>query len=55
MKNTYLIQIEVDEKWLDALAKFTEDVYDGEVCTWHGIETLDGDEEDMLESTEEEV
>ncbi len=53
--NTFLIQLEVDEKWLDALAKFTEDVYDGEVCTWHGIETLDGDEEDVIEyNTEEE-
>lgn len=31
---TYFIQLEVDEKWLQAIDKLTNDVYDGEVCTW---------------------
>ena len=32
MKTTYLIELCVDEKWFKAIADFTADVYDGEVC-----------------------
>lgn len=28
------ITLIVDEKWLEAIMKFTEEVYDGELCTW---------------------
>jgi hypothetical protein len=31
---TYLVELEVDEQWLDAIQEFTKDVYDGEVCKW---------------------
>lgn len=30
----YRITLEVDELWLEAINNFTQDVYDGELCTW---------------------
>ena len=34
MKNTYLIELRVDQKWLEAINKLTEDIYEDEVCEW---------------------
>jgi hypothetical protein len=31
---TYLIQLEVDAQWLEAIQDLTSEVYDGEVCKW---------------------
>jgi hypothetical protein len=33
-ESTYLIELRVDERWLEAIDKLTNDVYDGEVCQW---------------------
>jgi len=42
---TYFIQLEVDEQWLDAITNLTNDVYDGEVCKWISIQAnSEGDE-----------
>ena len=46
---TYFIQLEVDEKWLDAIANFTSDVYDGEVCKWITVQPNDVDEDEEEE------
>jgi hypothetical protein len=35
MKKITLI---VDEKWLEAIKNFTNDVYEGETCTWIDVE-----------------
>jgi hypothetical protein len=35
---TYFIQLEVDEKWLEAINKLTADIYEGEVCKWINIQ-----------------
>lgn len=32
--NTYWITLEVDERWLGAISNLTNDVYEGETCTW---------------------
>ena len=34
---TYRIQLEVDEKWLEAINKLTQDVWHDEVCQWQEI------------------
>lgn len=31
---TYFIQLRVDQKWFDAIDKFTADVYENEICQW---------------------
>ena len=31
---TYLIEMRVDEKWFQAIDKFTADVYENEICEW---------------------
>ena len=31
---TYLIQLEVDAQWLEAIQDLTSEVYDGEICKW---------------------
>ena len=39
--NTYQIQLEVDEGWLEAIQKFTDvDVYDGEVLQWTSLRRM---------------
>jgi hypothetical protein len=42
---TYFIQLEVDEQWLDAIANLTSEIYDGEMCKWISIQANDGGEE----------
>ena len=38
---TYKIQLTVDEKWLEAINKFTDvDVYEGEILTWDSLEEI---------------
>lgn len=34
MKTTYLIELRVDQKWLEAIDKLTGDIYEDEVCEW---------------------
>jgi hypothetical protein len=34
MATKYLIELCVDEKWFEAIDKFTRDVYEGELCEW---------------------
>jgi hypothetical protein len=36
--NKYVIELKVDEKWLEAIKQFTGDIYEGETCTWIKIE-----------------
>jgi hypothetical protein len=56
MKTTYLVTLALDEEWFKAIDKFTADVHEGELCSWLRVDTqVDGDEEDMVESTMEEV
>lgn len=43
---TFFIQLEVDEKWLEAIDNLTRDVYDGEVCTWLGLQPNEGDDDE---------
>jgi hypothetical protein len=33
-ETTYLIELRVDKKWLEAIDKLTGDIYEGEVCEW---------------------
>ena len=33
----YRIALTVDQEWLDAISRMTQDVYDGEVCFWESI------------------
>ena len=35
---TYLIEMRVDQKWFDAIDKFTADVYENEICQWIRVE-----------------
>jgi hypothetical protein len=47
MKTTYLIELEVDEKWYEAISTLTADVYEGEICEWVRVQAetqLDGTE-----------
>jgi hypothetical protein len=37
---TYQIMLEVDEKWLEAINNLTQDIYDGETCTWLSLTEL---------------
>jgi hypothetical protein len=37
---TYLITMEVDKKWFQALDNFTADIYDGEICKWVKVEEI---------------
>ena len=48
MRTTYLIELRVDQQWLEAIDKLTGEIYDGEVCDWIRIqpETVD-DEQDQ--------
>jgi hypothetical protein len=41
-KTTYIIQLEVDEEWLEAINKLTNDVYENEVCTWISLKENTG-------------
>jgi len=34
---TYRVELEVDEKWFSAINRMTQDVWDGEVCTWRSL------------------
>ena len=34
------ITLLVDEEWLEAINNLTQDVYDGETCTWLSIEEV---------------
>ena len=36
----YRISMEVDQEWLEAIQKFTNDVYGGEVCSWVSVDEL---------------
>jgi len=36
----YKIILTADEKWLEAIYKFTQDVYDDETLIWHKVEEL---------------
>jgi len=47
MKTTYLIELEVDEKWYEAISTLTAEVYEGEICEWVRVQAdtkLDGTE-----------
>ena len=56
MKTTYLVTLALDEEWFKAIDKFTADVHEGELCSWIAVDTqVDGDEDEMVESTKEEV
>lgn len=35
------ITLLVDEKWLEAIKNFTQEVYEGEVCQWLSLEEAD--------------
>ena len=37
---TYKLTITADEKWVEALYKFTQDVHDGEVLIWNKVEEI---------------
>lgn len=40
---TYKISLTVDEKWLEAINKFTDvDVYEGETLIWNTLEEVNG-------------
>jgi hypothetical protein len=39
MKN-YRITLEVDELWLEAINNLTQDVYDGELCSWKEMKEI---------------
>jgi hypothetical protein len=39
-KTTYIIQLEVDEEWLEAINKLTNDIYEHEVCKWISLEKV---------------
>lgn len=41
--NKYIITLEVDEKWLEVIKRFTADVYEGEVCTWLSNQEVAGE------------
>jgi hypothetical protein len=34
---TWIIELEVDQGWFAAIDKLTNDIYDGEVCTWLSV------------------
>ena len=36
--NKYTIELKLDEKWLEAIKRFTSEVYEGETCTWVKVE-----------------
>lgn len=36
----YKITLTADEKWVEALYKFTQDVYDGETLVWNSVEEV---------------
>lgn len=56
MKTTYLVTLALDEEWFKAIDQFTAHVHDGELCEWVRVDTqIDGDDEEMVESEEEEV
>lgn len=38
MRTTYLIELRVDQQWLEAIDKLTGEIYDGEVCDWIRIQ-----------------
>ena len=38
--SNYRITLEVDEGWLEAIDKLTNDVYDGEICTWTEVREI---------------
>ena len=37
---TYRIELIVDKAWLDTINNVTQDVWDGEVCTWVSIKEI---------------
>lgn len=39
----YEVTLKVDQKWLDALDRFTAEVYDGEVCEWVDVQGEEGE------------
>jgi hypothetical protein len=50
-KTTYIITLAVDEKWFEAIDKFTADVYEGELCSWIRVDAnTEGDDELDTES-----
>ena len=54
MKRTYLIELEVDEKWYQAISTLTADVYDGEICEWISVKS-DTYDEDLTNDDENET
>ena len=39
MSKTYIVEMELDEGWLDAIKNLIDvDIYDGEVCRWIRID-----------------
>jgi len=41
--NKYRITLEVDEGWLEAINNLTQDVYEGETCTWLEMKEIGGE------------
>lgn len=44
-KETYLIEMRVDEHWFKAINILTADVYEGEVCEWIRVDAQTEGEE----------
>lgn len=52
-KNTYLIELRVDQQWLEAIDKLTGEIYDGEVCDWIRIQPDTEPDDQDCENCEE--
>lgn len=53
MKRTYLIELEVDEKWFEAISTLTADVYEGETCEWISVQAETHTDENDCENCED--
>lgn len=40
----YKITLEVDEGWLEAINNLTQDIHEGETCTWLEMKEIEGQE-----------
>ena len=54
MKTKYIVTLALDEKWFQAIDKFTADVHEGELCSWLSVDAdtegeLDEDDEDSVD------
>ena len=48
-KTTYLIELRVDQQWLEAIDKLTGEIYDGEVCDWIRIQPETEEDQDWTQ------